>query len=47
MNLLMKIFWDLNEHYNYLQITQNSVYLQKLLNVQTLFGLVWGGKNLS
>ncbi len=31
MNLLLKIFWDIHEHYNYLQITQIKDYLQKLL----------------
>jgi hypothetical protein len=36
MNLLLKIFGKLHEDYNYSQITE---YLQKLLNVQILFGL--------
>jgi hypothetical protein len=33
MNLLLKIFWILHQHYNFLQITQIKDYLQKLLNV--------------
>jgi len=39
MNLLLKIFCNLHEHYNHLKIAQIRDYLQMLLQVQALFGL--------
>jgi hypothetical protein len=32
-NSFLKIFWNLHEHYNYLQITQIGIFLEKLLKV--------------
>jgi hypothetical protein len=39
-----KIFWNLHEPYNYLQITPIIEHLQKLLGVHALLGFAWVGK---
>jgi hypothetical protein len=42
INFLLKNFWKLHEFYNYLQITEITVYLQKLLNVCSIVQVLNG-----